>query len=80
MCPLILLLITHIGVQCIALLADLDLLVRKGSVELQIHLVRDLRNLRMTGDPYQIGIPSLATGNMIFPTYFMQTLHLVLPF
>ena len=70
--PLILLLTIPVGVQCITLPADLGLLVRKGSMELMTHLVRDLRKLRIPGICYQTWIPGLAIGNMICPTYLLQ--------
>ena len=50
--PLILLII-HIRVQCIALPADLNLLGRKGSMELMTHLMREVRKLRIPGICYQ---------------------------
>ena len=70
--PLILLLTTPVRVQCIALPADLNLLVRKGSMELITHLMRELKNLRIPGIYYLMLTPWLVIGNMIIPAYLLQ--------
>ena len=70
--PLIRLLTISVGVQCIALLADLNLLVRKRSVELITHLMRVVRNLRMPSICYLTLTPWLVIGNMICPAYLLQ--------
>ena len=72
LCPLILLLTIPVGVQCITLPADPNLLVRKGSVELMTHLMREVRKLRIPDIHYQTWILVLVIGNMTCPAYLLQ--------
>ena len=70
--PLILLLTILVRVQCIALPADINFLVRKGSMELITHLMREMRKHRIPGIHYLTLTPMKAIGNMIYPAYLLQ--------